>query len=76
MEVLGGWLDRFLHIQIIQNRLAGVCTESGLFDALGIVVLPCHYVQKSFEMLFKGALAVLGVGNHHFDWKYDKVPFL
>ena len=31
-----------------------------------IDVLPCHYVQKSFEMLFKWTLAMLGVGNHHF----------
>ena len=42
------------------------CTESSLFDAVGNVVLPCHYVQKSFEMLFKSTLSVLGVGNPHF----------
>ena len=44
----------------------GCVQNQAFFDAVGNVVFPCHYVQKSFEMLFKLAPSVLGVGNPHF----------
>ena len=53
-------------VTLVSPKCTGGVYRIRPFVGVEIVLVPCHFAQKSSRKLFMRALSVPGVGNHYF----------